>query len=86
MELPYKSGVIKMILSGILGCWLHIIVDAIYHRDVSMFWPSRVKPLYGLLDKPAIEYICMGSFFLALVIYAVIAIKSIKDKKQVKNS
>jgi hypothetical protein len=30
---------ISMILSGIIGAWLHVLVDGLYHYDVEAFWP-----------------------------------------------
>ena len=47
IHLPYKTSLLKMIVSGILGIWLHIIIDAPYNWDINLFWPSRITALVG---------------------------------------
>jgi membrane-bound metal-dependent hydrolase YbcI (DUF457 family) len=40
LKIPYRPRPWSMTLSGLLGAWLHVLVDAIYHFDVQLLWPS----------------------------------------------
>jgi len=81
LRIPYKTNFWKMVVSGILGVWLHVFIDAIYHWDVRIFWPSRAKPLFGLVSRGQVKIICLALFVAAVILYA-IAVKSyIKQNK-----
>jgi hypothetical protein len=41
----HSPALISMILSGIVGAWLHVLVDGLYHSDVEVFWPMDNNPL-----------------------------------------
>jgi membrane-bound metal-dependent hydrolase YbcI (DUF457 family) len=70
IRIPYQTGLRKMVVSGVLGVWLHVVIDAIYHWDVQIFWPSKVKPLYGLISQGWVKAICVVFFFAAIILYA----------------
>ena len=71
--IPYKTSLRKMVISGVLGVWLHVLIDQAYHFDVKMFWPSRNMWLWqiinGRITKGQIETICMLFFIATFVIY-----------------
>ncbi|MHC4111718.1 MAG: hypothetical protein ACYSUY_11625 [Planctomycetota bacterium] len=77
----YQTSFLKMLVSGILGVWLHVIIDSIYHWDVRVFWPSKVKPLYKLVTTQQVEMICAILFIWALILYIMIVIKSLKKNR-----
>jgi membrane-bound metal-dependent hydrolase YbcI (DUF457 family) len=79
-RLPYKPGFWKMVFSGVLGVWLHVVIDAVYHYDVQVFWPSKRNPMYGLLERQTVLLLCIISFLPAIALY-VIAILSQRRKK-----
>ena len=79
-RMPYQAGFWKMIISGILGVWCHVIIDAIYHWDVRLFWPSGVTPLYGLISKRQVEIACIISFIPAIILYVIVALSYTKKK------
>ena len=81
-RIPYQGSFIKMIVSGVLGVWFHVVVDAIYHRDVRIFWPSNAKPLYGLVNKPQVKIICVACFFAALIIYSLAVISFVRQNRK----
>ena len=62
-----------MIISGILGVWLHVLIDGIYHSDVRIFWPHKTTWLRQMIKqhitKEQIETICMLFFIAAFVVY-----------------
>jgi membrane-bound metal-dependent hydrolase YbcI (DUF457 family) len=86
LRIPYKTSLWKMLVSGILGVWLHVVIDAIYHPDVCLFWPNRrIRPLYALVTKQQVEVICLV-FLLAAVIPYVIAVLSYSTSKKLKKA
>lgn len=85
-RLSYNSSFIKMVISGILGTWMHVIIDAIYHRDVKIFAPHNAKPLYNLLSKNNVKTACLAFFVAALILYIYILITFIKNKERNKEN
>jgi len=80
IRIPYQTSLWKMIISGILGVWLHVLIDAVYHWDVNIFWPSGVKPLFNLVSKAQVENICIALFLAAVAVYLItLALSSRKD-------
>ena len=80
--IPYETGFWKMVVSGVLGVWLHVVIDAIYHWDVQIFWPSKAKPLYGLISQGWVKVICVAFFFAALILYMIVAVSYAKRKSE----
>ncbi len=86
LRIPYQTSFLKMLISGVLGVWLHVVIDAIYHPDVCLFWPNiRIRPLYALVSKRQVEVICLV-FLLAAVIPYVIAVLSYFKLKKLKDA
>ncbi len=83
--LPYQTNLWKMIISGILGIWLHVIIDGLYHWDVKVLWPSNSKPLYGLISQGNIKIICLCFFIPAIVLYVFAAMSYIKQNSGKQN-
>ncbi len=79
-HVPYKTGFWKMLISGVLGVWFHVLIDAVYHWDVNIFWPSKVKPLYNLLTKQQVKIMCLTFFIWAFISY-IFAVKSYLQQK-----
>jgi len=75
LRIPYKTNFWKMVISGVLGVWLHVFIDAIYHGDVRIFWPSRAIPLFRLISRGQLKVVCLAFFAAAVILYA-IAVKS----------
>ena len=78
LRIPYKTSFWKMMISGILGAWLHVLIDSIYHWDVRLFWPSKAKPLYALVTKQQVQTICLVLLIPAFILYILTAIQSWK--------
>lgn len=43
--LPYRAKWQSMIAGGLLGAWLHVLIDSFYHYDVQIFWPYAGNPV-----------------------------------------
>ncbi len=95
VRLPYKTGLVKMIVSGILGVWLHAAVDAMVHYDVRLLGPNKKFILMRLITKPftranmiatneRVELVCMILLGLAAVLYIFAVISFVKAKRAAK--
>jgi membrane-bound metal-dependent hydrolase YbcI (DUF457 family) len=81
LRLPYKPSALRMTVSGMLGAWLHITVDAVYHWDVQMFWPNTtLRPLWGLLTQTQVKILCVALLLIALTLYAVWVTRALRKK------
>jgi membrane-bound metal-dependent hydrolase YbcI (DUF457 family) len=81
LRIPYQTSFWKMVVSGVLGVWLHVVIDAIYHWDVQIFWPSKAKPLWQLISQGQVKAICVAFFFAALILYATAVLSYVKQNK-----
>ena len=79
--LAYETSLLKMIISGILGVWVHVVVDAVYHWDVRLFWPGKARPLYNLLSKGEVERWCLICAALAVLVYVFLVLRRRKKRK-----
>jgi len=79
-RLPYATGFWKMVFSGVLGVWLHVLIDSIYHYDVQIFWPLKSNPLYRVLAPKTVLLICVISFIPVIVLYVITVRSQIRKK------
>ena len=78
-RIPYRPGLCKMVISSILGVWLHVIIDAVYHYDVQPFWPCyKSNILWQMLTRPNIasmqaniKLICLVFWAITIILYAI---------------
>ena len=77
-----------MVISGILGLWLHILIDGAYHFDVNILWPNKTISLWRMihrqLGKEHIETICVLFFIAAVVPYLFTVMSFSKNRIQNK--
>jgi len=78
IRLPYRTNLPKMVISGILGIWLHVLIDAPANWDIHLFWPSRITPLYRSIDETQTRIICLFFFAAAIILYATTCLKKQK--------
>ena len=84
IHIPYRTSLRKMVISGVLGAWLHVVIDAIYHWEVRLFWPSRARPLFRLLTGPEVLLWCKLSFIGVLILYVLAFVSYAKQNKAKK--
>ena len=72
LRLPYESSLAKMVFSGILGGWLHILTDAPLYSDIQPFYPSVSNPLFGLVKVDPMYLLCSWALLPAICIYLAI--------------
>jgi membrane-bound metal-dependent hydrolase YbcI (DUF457 family) len=85
--LPYRARLISMMLAGLLGAWLHVLTDALYHLDVQPFWPYPDNPLirnfigpFGLYYSTLQRYVrtaLLAFWVLFLALYLFLILKKI---------
>jgi len=73
-RLRYSTTLLKMIVSGILGVWLHVLFDAPLYRDIRPFFPWEANPLYGIVSISAVYWFCATCFIPAMVLYVMVAV------------
>ena len=78
LRLPYTASFRKMLISGVLGVWFHVIVDSIGYRDVKPFYPLDFNPMLGIMTRSTVYLFCMLSFIPAIMMVYVIRVLSLK--------
>jgi len=78
LRVPYDASRLKMIISGVLGVWLHVLIDGAYHPDVKVFWPSQTVPL-GTREQ--LKTVCLVFLIAAIVPYAMAVASYMKQNK-----
>jgi hypothetical protein len=81
IRIPYQTSAKKMIISGILGIWFHVLIDGIYHYDVTPFWPVKGNYLYNRLSHSQILWICIICMVIFIFLYA-LSLKRQSDGKK----
>lgn len=51
LHMPYETSFRKMAVSGILGMWLHVLIDGLYHFDAKIFWPDKILSIRRLIYR-----------------------------------
>ncbi|MCK5000427.1 MAG: hypothetical protein KAS23_12875 [Anaerohalosphaera sp.] len=49
--MPCQGGPLKFAISGMLGAWIHVMIDFCYHSDVQALWPYRKNSLWYWFAK-----------------------------------
>lgn len=69
IHLPYSTNLLKMVVSGMLGAWLHILFDMPLYQDIEPFYPLSANPLYGIVSAKVVYGTCTLLFLPALALY-----------------
>jgi hypothetical protein len=88
----FRPTLFSMGLSGVLGAWLHVLIDGLYHYDVQPFWPIRENLLikwvtggsYSRMFNMKSWIISLGvaGWIIAFIIAATLLIKASYEKKK----
>ena len=75
LRLQYAASLKKYILSGILGCWLHVLLDSPLYTDIKPFSPfSDLNPLFGAVQGSMVYKVCAYAFIPAIFFYILFVI------------
>ncbi len=76
LRLPYETSLAKAVLSGVLGVWLHVLIDGLYHRDVRLAWPIDTFALWRItshyLPESRVEDLCVLFFPATVILYMIL--------------
>jgi|GEM_PF-6004376 len=67
--LPYETSLRNMLIGGVLGVWLHVLVDSFLYIEMNPFWLLSGNPLYRLLSYQTIGFLCDLCLVSAIVVY-----------------
>lgn len=81
LRIPYQTSFLKMLISGVLGVWLHVVIDSIYHPDVRLLWPHKAIPLWRIITSQQLEFLCLVFFIAAIVLWMLLVLSHSKLKK-----
>ena len=67
--LKYQTTIATAVISGILGAFSHVLIDAPIYTDIKPFYPLIINPFYGLVSEKTMYLSCSASFIPALLFY-----------------
>ncbi len=68
-KIPFMPSKRKMILSGVVGMWFHVLLDAPLYTDIKPFYPFHANSLYGLVGHGTMYWFCALCFIPAAGLY-----------------
>jgi len=80
-HLSYRTSLPKMLVSGVLGVWLHVLLDAPLYRDMRPFFPLQADPLYGLISRHTGYLFCTVCFLPAVALYVVGVVSYVRHRR-----
>ncbi len=70
LRLSYKNSFNKYVISGVLGTWLHVLLDSPLYTDIMPLYPfSRNNPLFGSIQSSAMYKYCALAYIPAVILY-----------------
>lgn len=79
LRLDYLPSLKTAVLSGVLGAWLHVILDSPLYSDIRPLFPLPFNPLHGLFTHFQVYDFCKWCFLPAIIMYLFIILR--KGKK-----
>jgi hypothetical protein len=78
----YEPAAVPFITAAILGGLSHVLIDAIYHYDVQLFWPwlTNSRPLWRLLTQQQVKTYCLAFWVFTVILYIAILLFSYGQK------
>jgi membrane-bound metal-dependent hydrolase YbcI (DUF457 family) len=67
--LSYETTFKKILISAVLGCWFHVLIDSFNHWDIKPFWPYRKNPFFNLITENHIKIICLAFLTAAFILW-----------------
>jgi membrane-bound metal-dependent hydrolase YbcI (DUF457 family) len=80
-QLPYRPTLLTMMLSGLLGVWLHVLTDSFLYPEMNPFWPVKGNPFLAAVSYQTVLLICEVSLIAAIVVYPAYAIAKWRKAK-----
>ncbi len=80
LRLPYSNSLKKYVFSGVLGTWLHILLDSTLYTDIKPFYPFSGNSLFGIVQSSTMYKYCAIAFIPAIVLYFLLV--TIENKRK----
>jgi membrane-bound metal-dependent hydrolase YbcI (DUF457 family) len=74
--LSYQPTLSKMMISGMLGIWLHVFIDSLLYQEVKPFFPITGNPFCAIVRESRVFGVCEMSLMAAAVIFCWLAVCS----------
>lgn len=74
--LSYQPTLLKMMISGMLGIWLHVFIDSLLYPEINPFFPLKGNSLYGAVSDSRVYSVCGVFLIAAVVIYGWLAVRN----------
>jgi len=71
LRLPYETSFKKILISAVLGIWLHVLIDSFLYPDIRPFYPFSWNPLFGKIGFITMYLLCSILAIVAVLIYIV---------------
>jgi membrane-bound metal-dependent hydrolase YbcI (DUF457 family) len=81
LRLEYQPRLAAMLPAGILGVWLHVLLDSVMHPDVQPFWPMQLRPLLHIISLERLHQLCEYCVLAAFVLYIAILLMPLLQNK-----
>jgi membrane-bound metal-dependent hydrolase YbcI (DUF457 family) len=81
IRINYTPSFKKMLYSGVLGVWLHVLIDSIYHYDPKPFWPIMKNYLWRIILQNQVKLVCLICLGVFLILYLLPTFKQFLKKR-----
>ena len=71
LRLPCAGGLGRMVVSGVLGAWVHVLIDGLYRSGAGLFWPLPWKNPLCRFSRGDVDLLGWLSAGAAALFYAV---------------
>jgi len=67
-----KINIVSSMNGAFIGAYTHLLLDSVMHTDIVPLAPfTNINNLLGIISIGNLQYICLGSFAIGLIIYLV---------------
>jgi hypothetical protein len=87
-----KATLLSMVLAGVLGVWLHVLIDSCYHYDVQIFWPYSRNLILRWISRHSqtgiggthqqVEFVCLVFWGLTAGLYLLLSALRLRKSRQ----
>jgi hypothetical protein len=68
-EIAFVPSRSRLLVSALLGCWFHVLVDAMIYHEMHPFFPYQGNPMHGHVSVDSMNLLTAFAFIPALILY-----------------
>jgi len=81
---PIKISWLVAFVSGLVGCFSHVVLDSIMHSDVQPFYPLTLNnPMLGYITISSLHKFCLYSGLVGTAVFYIVQWRNCKLNKQI---